>query len=232
MEPLRIEWRINGVWSPPARGLHLDGLVARAVVEEELAARVGGASATDAGPVDYDKIINANLPSIFERFDGDSDWCWKASMLQPVGKTGMSRRYLTNKTPVDAAARAIADGWVSKPGQAIIDTVRGHAKNAAITYPLEHITGLVAWAIGDAEALRQLLGRFDGIGYKQVRGHGTVIPFEDGSMVRVTPDTEALEKWKFRNLPQPLIERSVPARCALRAPYWRNVSMGWVPVPA
>jgi CRISPR type IV-associated protein Csf3 len=167
----------------------------------------------------------------FEKYEGVNGWCWKASMLQVIGKTGMSLRYITNKTPVHAMAHDMDRGIVSSKGPAVIDTVRGHAKNGQATYPLEWASGLQAWCIGDVDALQHYLGQFDGIGYKQIRGHGTLAPL-DGSLVRITVDESAHDKWKQRNLPDMLLDAQAcfADACALHPPYWQNRHVGWVPL--
>ncbi len=230
MEPLRIEWKLTSDWVPPHHGLHLDGLIALAVVRDSLSSSYQGEG------VDYAKLIS-DLP--FERFDStpseatrtEQTWCWKASMIEVIGYHGQSRRYLTAKTPVDAMAQAIVDGVVEAKGGAYIDTLRGPAKNSALFYTVEYAERLQAWCIGDKDALEDLLGRIDAIGVKSRIGHGSLIPFEDGRLFKITPDPEAATRWQHRNLPVKLHERLYPGIATLQPPYWNGAKCYcWKPI--
>lgn len=221
MEPLRIEFRLSGPWCPPHGGVHLDGLVAWAVKEEALR----NASAAN---LDYAAII-ADLP--FEKHESASGWCWKASKLAVVGYREQERRYLTAKTPVADMALAIGDRIVEEKGGANIDTVRGLGKNAALYYTLEHAQGFEAYCIGDFDALSELLQEIDAIGVKTRLGHGSLRPFEDGKLFRITHDETAAEKWKRRNAPERLLEEMIPAVGSVVPPYWKDKDYCWVPVP-
>lgn len=222
MEPLRIECRLAGPWSPPHGGTHLDGLLAWAIKEEAL-----DNSAPDT-KVDYDTLI-ADLP--LERFECDDGWCWKASLFQPVGFMGQERRYLTAKTPVMNMALAIGSRIVQEKGGASIDTVRGLGKNAALYYTLEHVHGLQAWCLGDAEAIIHLLEQVQAIGVKTRLGHGSLLPYGNGQLFQITHDPDAHEKWKHRNAPQKLTEAMYPGVGSFKPPYWKHKDYCWIPMP-
>lgn len=222
MEPLRIEFQLSGPWCPPQGGVHLDGLVAWAVKEEALRNLSAGAQ------TDYETIIS-DLP--FEKYEHDNGWCWKASKLAVIGYQFQERRYLTAKTPATDMALAIANGVVEEKGGSYIDTVRGLGKNAALYYTLEHAQGFQAYCIGDYDALHELLQEIHAIGVKTRLGHGSLRPFNDGHLFRITRDPAAQENWKRRNAPARLVEDMIPAVGSMRPPYWQSKGYCWVPAP-
>ena len=142
---------------------------------------------------------------------------------------GQERRYLTAKTPVMAMAIDIGRRVVEEKGGSYIDTVRGIGKNAAMYYTLEHAKGFEAHCIGDHDALTYLLADFDAIGVKTRLGHGSLKPFEDGKLFRITRDESAREKWKYRNAPVKLTQDMHPCVGAFRPPYWRDKDYVWTP---
>ena len=215
MQGLQIDCLLATPWCPPAHGLHLDGLLAWSLVTQAIAVRTGA--------VDYDSIIS-DLP-----LDKHDCGVWCASMFTPVGWLGQERRYMTAKTPVESMVRYIRDGAVDTKGGAGIDTERGQAKNGQLFITLEHVQGLRAWCIGDADAVKDLLSRIDSVGVKSRIGFGTLRPFEDGSLWRVTPSAEAAEGWKRRNAPVQLVKESHQAVGSWRAPYWRGSEVIWRP---
>ena len=223
MEPLRIEFQLAGPWSPPLGGVHLDGLVAWAVKEEAL--RNGTVLQANE---DYAAII-ADLP--FEKHESPNGWCWKASVLEVVGYRWQERRYLTAKTPVLDMALAIGDRVVEEKGGSYIDTVLGLGKNAALFYTLEHAQGFEAYCIGDFDALSELLQHIAAIGVKTRLGHGSLQPYDDGKLFRITSDASAHEKWKRRNAPERLCDNMIPAVASFRPPYWKGKDYCWVPAP-
>lgn len=221
MEPLRVEFKLATPWQPPHGGVHLDGLVAWAVKEEAL--RNG---TIPQGDGDYAAII-ADLP--FEKHETASGWCWKASMLTVMGYAGQERRYLTAKTPVTAMAIDIGRRIVEEKGGSYIDTVRGIGKNAAMYYTLEHAEGFEAYCIGDFDALTYLLQEIVAIGGKTRLGHGSLRPFDDGLLFRITRDESAREKWMRRNAPVKLTDDMQPCVGSVRPPYWAAKDYCWAP---
>jgi CRISPR type IV-associated protein Csf3 len=229
MEPLRVECRLAGPWSPPAHGVHLDGRIARAVVREALRTDRVPESAAESDGREYANLI-ADLP--FEKYESENGWCWKASKFELIGYLGQERRYLSAKTPVTAMARAIGDGIVEAKGGAVIDTQRGIGKNSSLFYTLEHGDELHAWCIADRDALESLLVEVTSIGIKTRLGHGALMPYEDGKLFKVVPDEAARTKWQNRNLPDKLQENMFPGVGALRSPYWKEKVYCWMPMPA
>ncbi len=223
MRALRIECRLTTPWCPPAFGLHLDGLLSWALVSD---ARAAGAEFND-----FQEII-ADLPlqrHVFPWHGNEDTSVWCASQLVPVGWLGQERRYLTAKTNVEDMSHWINRRVVEKKGGAIIDTVRGIAKNAQSFYTVEHTRGLRGWCVGDADAIEDLLSRVRAVGVKTRIGLGTLLPFGDGSLWRVTPDPEAEQLWRRRSSPVRLIDDSFRAIGSWHSPYWQGTDPVWRP---
>jgi CRISPR type IV-associated protein Csf3 len=220
MEPLRIDCRLAGPWCPPAFGLHLDGLLSWVLVEDAKKARQTATS--------YESII-ADLPLDQHVFDNEQGRVWCASLFTPVGWMGQERRYLTAKTNVEDMAHWIGEGVVDKKGGSIIDTVRGLAKNSQAYYTIEHVRALRAWCVGDADAVQDLLSRVQAVGVKTRIGLGTLLPYDDGSLWRVTPDLEAADMWRRRSSPVKLIDASYRAIGTWKSPYWQGSEPIWRP---
>jgi CRISPR type IV-associated protein Csf3 len=217
MATLQIDCQLSGPWCPPQFGLHLDGLVARALVGEQLE---GG---SDAGS--YEAIL-ADLP-----FEQDESGVWKASQFFPVGWLGQQRRYVTGKTPVQHLALSIGAGIVDAAGGSIIDTVRGIAKDHAGYITIEHVRGLRAWCVGDEDAIREYLDRMPAIGARTRMGFGTLRPYENESLWRITSCEDAAENWKLRSAPKQITAQSYPSLGSWRPPYWRGGETIWRPIP-
>lgn len=218
MQPLRIEWRLATPWCPPARGFHLDGLIALAMIEQ----------ATDDGvPHDAHAALLDELP--FARHETPSGWVWKASMIRADGVHGSERRYMTTKTAVEEFGLRMANGSILGKPLATIDTVRGPYKQDAFWYTVEHADRCVAYAIGDPERLVPLLERVTHLGKRSRLDHGRIAPV-DGLMATVTTDDAALDRWALRNMPEQ-VNGHVPVVGRLRPPYWRGEAetMVWRP---
>lgn len=233
---LRVECRLAGPWVPPAFGLHLDGLLAWARVQECLQ------QGAEAGEPDYENIL-ASLP--LQRDPATSAWC--ASLFATVGWAGQERRYLTAKTPVEAMCREIIAGSLEAKGGAKIDTVRGLAKNGQAFFTAEHAQGLRAWCVGDPDDIVHLLTSFvHGVGQKTRSGFGSMIEGPDGSCWTVVEDEEAHQKWRYRSMPVATDGAAfqapnsgaglgdgilVPGVGSWKPPYWAGQEMVWRPLP-
>lgn len=66
-------------------------------------------------------------------------------------------------------------------------------------------------------------------GFNPRLGHGSLKPFEDGKLFRITRDESAREKWKYRNAPVKLTQDMHPCVGAFRPPYWRDKDYVWTP---
>ena len=214
--PLRIDWAIATPWCPPAMGLHLDGLIGYAVVQE--AERDGREFSS------HDELLT-DLP--FAKHEVDGDWCWKASLLAPVNVLGSERIYMTAKTASQSMAEAMVDGKITGRKIKSIDTVRGLFKNDAFWYTIEHVDKIQAWCVGDPERITELLSLITHIGKRARLDHGRIAmrdqseDDEGGLAFDVVEDAQALELWKRRYVPM-AVEGYVPVQARVRPPYWQG----------
>lgn len=225
MSKLQIDCQLAGPWVPPAFGLHLDGLLAWSLVEDAKAS----VSDTDAKDMAYADII-ADLP--LERHDaGEGRAIWCASQFVPVGWLTQERRYLTLKTSIEDTFQWMNRGVVSSKGSNTIDTVRGIAKNGQTFFTIEHTKGLRAWAVGDADAIMDLLTRIQGVGVKTRIGFGSLLPYENGDLWKITEVADDQCHWQRRASPCKLIEDSYHAVGSWQSPYWQGHDRIWRPAP-
>lgn len=217
--PLRLEWTLATPWCPPSYGLHLDGLVAWAIVQQAI--QDGGV------PASYDELLG-ELP--FDVFVTDNGWVWKASLIQPIRVLGSERRYMTSKTAVEPFAQRMIEGHIEGNPLKTIDTVRGLYKNDAFWYTIEHVEKLVAYCIGDPERITPLLDHVTHLGKRTRMDHGRAQPVE-GFLVRIVEDDTALNLWRQRNMPMPF-KGHQPIMGRLRPPYWKgeDATMVWRPL--
>lgn len=225
MKKLQIDCQLAGPWVPPAFGLHLDGLLARSLVDDAMAS----VTCDEAEDMTYASII-ADLP--LERHDaGEGRAVWCASQFVPVGWLAQERRYLTAKTSIEDAFHWMNRGVVSSKGVTTIDTVRGIAKNGQAFFTIEHAIGLRAWAVGDSEAIMERLTRIQGVGVKTRIGFGSLLPYDNGDLWKITEVPDDQCRWKRRSSPCKLIDDSFPAVGSWHSPYWQGHDRIWRPVP-
>lgn len=218
--PLRLEWELATPWCPPAQGLHLDGLIGWAAVQQ---AMLDGVM-----PDHYDDIL-AGLP--LGRHEESAGWVWQASFVKPTKVLGSQRQYMTSKTAThDFAERMHSGGIVEKP-LTTVDTVRGPYKNDAFFYTVEHVHRLVAYCIGDPERIAPLLDHVTHLGKRARLDHGRVLPDANGMLVKIEEDAEAHNQWQNRHMPSPF-NGHVPITGRLRPPYWQGegMTMVWRPL--
>jgi CRISPR type IV-associated protein Csf3 len=215
--PLRVEWTLTGPWCPPDYAIHLDGLVAWAVVARKLAAGVSDETAFDE--------MQADLP--FER-EGE---VWKASILRPRRILHAERRLMTCRTPELLLSDLSENGKLEGRKLTKIDTVRGPLKNAAFYSTAQTVDGLVAWCVADPDALADLLGDIRSIGRRRRLGFGQIAV--DG--LSIVEDVNAHTLWKRRNLParpKDTGDQYVEVINRLTPPYWRadGRQVVWTPL--
>lgn len=210
--PLRVEWRLATSWCPPPLGLHLDGLLAWAMVQQATA---------DGEVIDqYDAILDA-LP--LGRYETSSGWVWQASLIRGMNVRGSERRHMTTKTASEDFAHRMQDGRVVGKPLTTIDTVRGPYKNDSFWYTVEHASRCVAYCLGDPERIAPLLDHITHIGKRVRLDHGRVAPV-DGLPARIVVDDEATARWRDRNMPEPGNGHQ-PMVGRLRPPYWVGEGM-------
>lgn len=217
MDGLRIEIELATPMVLPAMPIHLDALLAYAVTEDALS--VLGDDGLGEGEVRA--LAEPAMESVLEKSVRDGEWVWKASALMPEDIGDSYLRMWTRKTdPYDLAER-MGEGQIStrtkfplKPFALKVDTVRGLLKNHFNFYPVREVGKLVAWCVGDGEAIHDLLdAHIHHIGHRRRMGHGKV------RSIRVVEDTTAEDRWKMRVLPWQE-EGYLPMQAAFRPPYW------------
>lgn len=218
MTPLRIEWALATPWCPPALGLHLDGLLAWAMVQQ---AELDGSL-----PESYDAVL-ADLP--LGKHQAALGWVWQASLVRSVGVRGSERRYMTSKTFAAPFAERMLDGRIAGKPLSTIDTVRGPYKNDAFWYTIEHAERCVAYCIGDPDRIAPLLDRITHLGKRGRMDHGR-IELQDGLPALIVEDPDALTLWRQRHMPEPE-NGHLPVVGRLHPPYWKGegVTTVWRP---
>lgn len=190
MEALKVECMVANAWSPPAFGVHLDGLIAWALVYQ--------AKRSSDSALDFDHILS-DLPLDKHEFPNGT-WAWKASMMVPTGVYGLERRMLTGKTSPHDMFRLVELGVLSEKGGRW-EGAKGPEKNSQVFYTTQRITGLQSWCVGNADAISELLDEVRAVGTRTRIGMGALLPFDDGKFWRVTSCEKAEKLWSLRNLP-------------------------------
>ncbi|MGF6440145.1 type IV CRISPR-associated protein Csf3 [Paraburkholderia youngii] len=230
MEPLRLTWKLGSPIVASAHPLHLDSLVAYALVEETLC------NLTESGKGKDDKRLIRELaeqPLPLGREEREGAWCWQASALLSVSDDIVhSTGFWTRKTDVYDHAERIEAGQIKgrykfplKPYELKLDMERGLFKQQLKYFPIRQVSEVQAYCIGDADRLLELLepGRhISHLGAKTRMGYGKVVSFE------IEPDTDAQRNWSRRVLPWEH-EGAVQMELAVRPPYWavENRQLAW-----
>ncbi|RQZ31662.1 type IV CRISPR-associated protein Csf3 [Burkholderia sp. Bp9017] len=202
-----------------AHPLHLDALIAYAIVEESLRA----AGAWEADPKTLRELADFPLP--LERDQRDDARCWKASAIVPGGDPGPhSMRFWTRKTDAYDMARRIEGGQIEgrykfplKQYAYKVDTARGLLKQQFKFFPVRQVEQVHAWCVGDEDRLVDLLSPETGyvthLGAKARMGYGRIRSFH------IERDDAARDLWQRRVLPWPH-EGAEAVAMATRPPYW------------
>ncbi len=196
-QSLQIVFELDRPMRIPENPIHLDALLAWAVVDE----------ATEAGHPDPWSVQH-DLP--LERHDTAAGWCWKSSMLvaDPAGVQFMVNR----SRGQDGLSIAQAHDVLLK-AQNVLPQGSGRYKQFLLSDPFQWIKTLTAWCISnDPERVEVLLRRIRHIGKLRVIGAGHV------RECHVSPHADS-ERWKLRAMPEPLPGYR-PVHGALHAPYW------------
>lgn len=219
MQALKIQFHFGApIQVDSEYPIHLDALIAASVARE-------AESLGDAEPWRTADDLSLYL----EKTDGDA-WVWKASALQfeavqrtdalfdghnTVRRSDPDRYYDDFKAGFWQASRAD-----SAP---MIDTQSGSLRGYQWLSRAKWMAGATAWAVGDAEAVAEALGRIAYIGKAGRNGFGRVVD------VRVVPaSAEECDNWMLRWLPdgmrgKPGVQYAQVQAC-LRAPYWRKTA--------
>lgn len=200
MEPLRIEFHLDGAVITPSHPIHLDSLVAGEIL------RAAGADKLPQSEID--RILN-DLP--FARLDYSGASVWAASSIA-FRSTGPTLRMAGTKR---IAVEDIADNVGLIAGARAttkIETSRGKWKSAQWARSLHQADLAVAFAIGSRTAIADALARVESIGAARRYLSAVILG------VTVIPDERALELAKRRYLPAGAIEGLPHVEGALKMP--------------
>lgn len=196
---LRVVFELNRPMRIPENPIHLDALLAWAVVDE----------ATEAGHPDPWSLQH-ELPLERHSSANASQWCWKASMLvaRPT-----SIQFMANRTRgQDGLLISKAMDVLAAPPNTLPQG-SGRYKQFLLSDPLQWVSALTAWCIStDRDRLESLLRRVRHIGKLRAIGAGRV------SNLEIHPGEDA-GQWMCRAMPEPM-PGYLPVHGALRPPYW------------
>lgn len=247
-KPLKITFNLVSPVIPPDGGLlHLDGLLAYAVVQEAL---------LDPAAKEKDfPTLQSGLNNVLDVESRDGESVFKASCIKFVGIDPTSNGgqvMMTRRTEVDgiAAAKEAFDLHGSdlgnedihhaepmladqrKNGEFVslrmgkIETGKGALRNHQFFLPTTMARCAVGYCIGDADAVQRLCNtHIKSIGRKGAAGYGMV------KSVTVEIDEDAHSIWALRHLPWP-IDGYVPVEGNTAPPYWdaSRKKKVWVPI--
>lgn len=219
MQALKIQFRFGApIQMDSEYPIHLDALIAASVARE----------AEALGDADPWRMAD-DLSPYLGKTEGDA-WVWKASALQfeavkrtdalfdghnTVRRSDPERYYDDFKAGLWQASRAGA--------APTINTQSGPLRGYQWLSRAKWMAGATAWAVGDAEAVSEALGRISYVGKSGRNGFGRVVD------VRVTPASDdERDNWMLRWLPdgmqgKPGVQYATVQAC-LRAPYWRKTA--------
>ncbi len=175
MRPFKVSFLVSGGFVPPPMPLHLDALLAYQRTRQHLPRLVR----RQEHSVETMRALGENLP--LQRHEQDGQWCWMSSAVVPSGPVSVGSRFYTQRRDKAEYAIRVKDGAVQhgrhtagepmKTGAYQIDTLRGVYRNLLGYYPLlqkdadEGAEGppqspfieLVAWGVGDIDAIKEQL---------------------------------------------------------------------------
>lgn len=215
--PFRVEFDLCAPIQTDFMPIHLDGLIAYALFQEEMARFSSGETAQCPNPADVNSPLYDALPLARE----SGVYC--ASVVVPVEQAGISSRYFIRSSDAQSLALIGIDESEGREAlirkqsnQRVISTSRGALKTCFITEQVVHASLCVGYAVGDLERVEYLLKRHVfALGKNRAKGFGSV------SEIRVVEDSEASTVWQVRALPG-RIEGYVPMVSPVRPPYWNK----------
>ena len=229
MTPLEITFEMaGGEVSPPQHPLHLDALLAYAMVRSRM-----DPSDPDA-PTSVEDLerIGRNLPLELETRGCDS--VWKASALHYEGVMGRDSRFLIRSVDVEDFARAIYRREVkfgkldlddNPDGDRKVNTKSGPYRSHQEFYPVAVVRQIKAWCYGDRDGIEDLLGLITHIGPYRRTGLGEVRGFRVEQCAE-----EVADRWVRRFMPWAM-DGYARIYAACEAPYWepKNRREAWCP---
>lgn len=220
MQALEIQFTFASAVSPPDTPTHLDGLLAYAMVQRRL---------LDEPDVADVALLGEDLP--LAKLQQDSEWAWHASMLHFIPAGDAYLQFATRRTDAQRLVGMLAEGGVEGMRGAQLDLGSGRLRNFAWYYPLQQMSRAVAYAVGDKDAVEDLLQDIKAIGKKHQQGNGLVAGVTVAAASTPEEDEQFRTQAMRRFLPFPL-DGYAPIQGACKAPYWRNDNrrIVWAPI--
>jgi len=220
MSPLKITFKLGAPLAIDSESpFHLDALVGAMLCE-----RLQRAGHEDAWSA------SADLSPFLERADFTKGWVWKASALQftPVKNVPMlfaHRNTIRRSDPESFYDAHLRVDWTEErslnPKTWKVDTASGQLRAYQWLLRTRLVDEAVSWAVGDRDALADLLAGVRHIGKVRRNDFGRVTSV---SVEEAAP--EDADRWMLRTLPEdatglPGVEYAKVVS-TLRAPYWRK----------
>lgn len=208
MKPLRVSITLKSPMSVSSHALTLDGLLSGLVVRR----------AEDGGHADPYSVQH-DLP--LDRYESPSgDWVFKASRILGEQQGEVFTSMLTSRFNAMTVLRDMDDGLVQSK-RAYMQTDGGYFKSTLERMHLRWMSTLSAYAVGDEDAVRDILSDLRYLGGRRALASGTVRSVS----VEVVPDDECV--WWNRPMPVDTdiaLDRVTfaPDWGTLHAPYWKR----------
>jgi CRISPR type IV-associated protein Csf3 len=207
MKPFRVNWWLSQPVCLSEYRLHLDALLAYAIVDEAIR---DGASSKDA------LACQATLP--LERVGGEEKWIWKASSLLFKFASPPFLVQCVRQTDVDKIA--FAKGKLIDTKRSQISQGTGYYKDFDLRFAVQWVKSITAYGVGDIKSVTRLLSTIPALGKLTRNGWGRIMKYS------VEEDPEAVKRWQLRTLPQWIIMENSKNHCpgvsTVRPPYWRR----------
>lgn len=215
--PFRVDFHACAPVQMDYMSTHLDGLIAWAYLQEQMAAFTKGEIDVPPNPADVNSELYCALPLKQE----NGVYC--SSMILPQEILGSSTRYFTRSSDATVLASIAIDDRETRCGvirnqsrMNKIETARGELKTYLMQEQLCHSPVFCAYGIGEIGKVADLLQRHVyGLGKNRAKGFGSL------SRIEVFDDEDALEYWKLRALPEKG-EGTVSVITPTRPPYWNK----------
>lgn len=212
MQAFVVRWRLSSPMVVPERPIHLDALLASAKVD---------ASLRSGEPLERALARQEELP--LERAAGpDGEWVWKASQLLLRPSSSPMNVAMTRRVDVETMAADQGRLFTSRRQSAKIGM--GPFRNYDLRVPVQWQDEVVAYGVGEIEAVSGLLRDVRSLGRLRRNGWGRV------AFCAVTPaSVDDDGGWKMRTLPLGLRDQALPEHWPAigncRPPYWERA--GW-----
>ncbi len=207
MEAFVVRWRLSSPMVVPERPIHLDALLASAEVNARL----------KQGKTPEEALAAQDDLPLEQAAGVDGAWVWKASQLLLQPSSPPTNVPMTRRIDVEAMAADRDRLFTSRRQTVKIGT--GPFRNYDLRVPVQWQEEVVAYGVGDLEAVRTLLADVSSLGRLRRNGWGKIAGY-----TVVPPAPETADGWKMRTLPLSLQAQALPdhqpAVGTCRPPYW------------